>query len=145
MSSGPVGENEQNPGGINLLVWKVFTEMGQWKGKRRARRHSGRRRFKMLLKKEKTFPSRRAEPLYLFSLSQLSVILPARAISSSPLARSAATQHVIVSRRKEAASNQEQKPTSRPFFQHESRKKDRRRISATESPVCILFACFFVF
>lgn len=93
----------------------------------------GKRGLKCL---KKTFPSRRAESLYLFSLSQLSVILPARAISSSPLARSAATQHIIVSRRKEAASNQEHKPTSRPCFSMKAEKRPAENFSNRISCYC---------
>lgn len=131
------------PGRNKPLSWNVFTEIGQWKGKRRARRHSGKRMFKMF--KKKTFPSRRAESLYLFSLSQLSVILPVRTISSSPLARSAATQHIIVSQRKEAASNQKNEPTSRPFFQQESsRNRPAEKFSSRISSIFFFFfGCFF--
>lgn len=62
---------------------------------------------------KKTFPLRRAQALYLPSLSQVSVILPARPISSSPFALSAAAQHIIVSPRRETAPRREPKSASR--------------------------------
>lgn len=72
------------PGWNKPLSWKVFTEAGQCKGKRRARRHSGKRRFKMFKNKLKKIS-------FMASWGSLS-FLPVAAFSDTP-----STAHLFIS------------------------------------------------